>query len=102
MDGIIRIDRVVAEFDVWLDATLFPFPKMKVKVLKRSGDFIAVSNLSRRDRSTGEPDGIAGLGDTADEALADLLARFTSDVRVCLPPNGLIESDFAWSATEDF
>jgi len=102
MDGIIRIDRVIAEFDVWLDADLFPVPKMRVKVLKRAEGFIAVTNLSRRDRSTGLPDGTAGLGSTADEALTDLLTRFVSDVREFLPENGLVESDFAWSAPDDF
>lgn len=102
MSGIVRIDKVVAEFEVWLDADLYPFPKMKVKVLQRSDDFAAFSNVSRRDRSTGSPDGIAGLGGTADEALRDLLRRFDLDVRESLPQTGYVEADFAWSCPEDF
>jgi hypothetical protein len=100
--GILRIDKVVAEFEVWLDADLFPFPKMKVKVLQRSEDFAAFSNVSRRDRFTGFADGIAGLGGTADEALRDLLTRFDLDVREFLPQSGYVEADFAWSSPEDF
>lgn len=38
-DGIVRIDSVVAELEVWLDAELFPVPKMRVKVLQRSNAF---------------------------------------------------------------
>ena len=102
IDGITDIDKVVAEFDVWLDPKLFPFPKMKVKVKQRSHDFAAFSNLSRCDRSTGVPDGIAGLGSTADEALRDLLKRFVSDAQECSPPEGLAEDDFTWSSHEDF
>lgn len=102
MDGIARIDKVMAEFEVWLDATLFPVPKMKVKVLQRSNDFAAFSNLSRRDRSTRAPDGVAGLGSDADEAIRDLLTRFVADVREHLPDGGFVESDFVWSDPEDF
>lgn len=102
MSGIVRIDKVVAEFEVWLHADLFPFPKMKVKVLQRSDDFAAFSNVSRRDRLTGSAEGIAGLGTTADEALSDLLKRFDLDVRESQPQNGYTEADFAWSCPEDF
>jgi hypothetical protein len=102
LPGIVRIDRVIAEFNVWLDAEIFPCPTMKVKVLKRSGDYIAFSNLNLRDRLTGDPDSIAGLGDTADEALSDLLKRFVSAVRESLPEDGYAEADFEWSSPEDF
>lgn len=100
--GIVRIDKVVAEFDVWLDADLFPVPKMRVTVLQRSNDFAAFSNLSRRDRLTGAPEGVAGLGSTTDEALADLLERFVSDAREARPKDGYCDADFAWSSAEDF
>ena len=102
VSGIVRLEKVVAVFDAWLDANLFPFPKMKVKVLQRSNDFAAFSNVSRCDRSTGAPDGIAGLGNTADEALSDLLERFVSDAREFLPENGYGEADFAWTSPEEF
>ncbi|ADG69392.1 hypothetical protein Plim_3579 [Planctopirus limnophila DSM 3776] len=100
--GIIRLDRVVAEYDAWLDASLFPVPKMRVKVIQRRNDFAAFTNLRRCDRVTGQPDGTAGLGDTPDEALTDLLTRFVAEAREALPPDGFVESDFVWSAPEDF
>src|SRR5262245_12201315 len=100
MDGVARIDRVVAQLEVWLDGSV-PFPKMKVKVLQRQGDYLAVPNVAVRDLVSGEPDGIAGLGSTADEALNDLLPRFVAGVRKNTPAGGLTEGDFEWSAPED-
>ncbi len=103
LDGIIRVDRVVAEYDIWLDASLFPFPKMRVKILERSeADFLAVANLRRRNTKTREPEDVAGLGSSADESLRDLLGRFVSEARQNLPPDGLVEADFEWSAPDDF
>ena len=103
MDGISRIDKVAALLDVWLDAELFPFAKMKVKVLERSpGDFLAVTNLHRKDAPSGEPEYLAGLGDSIDSAASDLLKVFVSDVREHLPSQGFVEEDFEWSAPEDF
>lgn len=103
MQGVSRIDRVAAHFEVWLDAALFPFPKMKVKVLERSGgDFLAVTNVHRRNASSRHPEYVSGLGDNVESALQDLLERFVSDVRENSPHNALGEEDFEWSAPEDF
>jgi hypothetical protein len=102
MDGVIRIDKVVAMLEVWLDAT-FPIAKMKVKVLDRSqGDFLAVPNLAFRDPTSGAHEYISGLGDTAEEAVNDLLVRFISEFRSQKPSNELTEADFEWSAPEEF
>jgi hypothetical protein len=102
MDGVRRIDRVVAQFEVWLDET-FPFAKTKVKVLERSpGDFLAVPNLAVRNLTSREPEYISGLGSTVEEAVNDLLVRFVSGVRKHSPISGLTESNFEWSAPEDF
>ena len=102
MDGVARIDRVVAQLEVCLDGT-FPFPKLKVKVLQRQGgDYLAVPNVAIRHRVTREPDWIAGLGNTAEEAVEDLLPSFVRGVRENTPQGGLTESDFEWSAPEDF
>jgi hypothetical protein len=102
MEHVTRIDRVVAEFDVWFDDSI-PFAKMKVKVLAREGgDFLAVSNLAVRNLSSRERDGIAGLGSSVQEALGDFLPRFFDLVKENTPPSGLTEADFEWSAAEDF
>jgi hypothetical protein len=102
MEHVIRIDRVVAEFDVWFDNSI-PFAKMRVKVLTREGgDFLAVSNLAIRNLTSRERDGIAGLGSSVEEAMNDLLSRFFDLVKENTPVSGLTESDFDWSAAEDF
>jgi hypothetical protein len=101
MDGIARIDRVVADLVVWLDGSL-PFPKIRVKVLYRQSDYLALPNVAVRSIASGEPDGISGLGATIDEAVQDLLSRFIAGVRMNTPERGLTESDFVWSAPEDF
>jgi hypothetical protein len=101
MVGIARIDRVVAELVVWLDGSL-PFPKIRVKVLYRQSDYLALPNVAVRDLTSGEPDGISGLGCSIEEAVQDLLTRFIAGVRENTPSRGLTESDFVWSAPEDF
>ena len=102
MQGVIRIDRVVAEFHVWFDHSI-PFAKMKIKVLERQkGDFLAVSNLAIRNLLSKESDWISGLGTSIEEALSDFLPRFFDLVAENTPNSGLTESNFEWSATEDF
>jgi hypothetical protein len=102
MNGAIRIDRVVAHLEVWLDQTL-PLAKFKVKVLERSpGEFLAVPNVAVRNASSRAPEYISGLGGTVDEAVDDLLVRFVSEARQHSPIGGLTEADFEWPASEDF
>ena len=97
-----RIDKVVANYEVWLDDD-FPFAKMKVKVLQRADDdFLAVSNLNVRNSLTRDIEFIAGLGTTPDIALTDLLHRFCDLVREQLSHGPLGEEDFVWSASEEF
>ena len=102
MDGILRVERVVVLLDVWLDADLFPFPKMKVKVLERSSnDYLAITNVYRLDTKSREPEYVSGLAETVENAIDDLLVRFVSDVREN-SERPLTEQDFEWSASEDF
>src|SRR5438105_1161827 len=102
VDGVIRIDKVVEQLEVWLDQS-FPFAKIRVKLLDRSpGDFLAVANVNVLNRTSREPEYISGLGGTADEAVYDLLVRFAQEVREQTPIGGLTESDFEWAAPEDF
>ncbi len=103
MQGIARIDTVVAQYQVWLDGELFPFPKMKVKVLASPGaGFAAHANLHRRDPKTGYPDYICGTGRTCEEAFHDLLQRFVEEATEHSANRKLEEQDFEWSAHEDF
>ncbi|WP_157606213.1 hypothetical protein [Schlesneria paludicola] len=103
MDGIARITRIVALLDIWVDGQLFPFPKMKVKVVEESeGSYLSLMNVHRRDRFSGETDYLSGFSNTIDGAVADLLTSFVSGVREHMPEGGLTENDFEWSAPEDF
>ncbi|MEZ6142135.1 MAG: hypothetical protein R3B84_16360 [Zavarzinella sp.] len=102
MDGVRRIDRLVAEFSVWLDDS-FPFAKIKVKVFERNpNNLIATANIAVRNLHTREPEYLSGLGETIEEATDDLLLRFVSEAREHTPSTGLTEDDFEWSCHEDF
>ena len=105
IDGINRIDKIVATCVVWLDPEIFPSPNMKVKVSKGvdwDNGFIASGNLFLRDVSTGGIDSSAGLGLTVDEALNDFLTRFVSDARERSLEKTLDENDFEWSDPIEF
>jgi hypothetical protein len=98
----VRIDRVAAQYEVWLDET-FPFSKIKVKVIeRRSGDYLGVANVAVRGRISGEPEFISGLGATVDEALQDAVMRFLQEAAKNMPAAGFREEDFVWSACEEF
>ncbi len=110
MRGIIRIDRVVANFEVWPDGQ-FPFAKFKVKILSRleadsseslPGNFLAVPNVAIRSIIDNEADYTSGIGNTVQEALSDLLVRFIEQAQENIPANGFKDSDFVWSECEDF
>lgn len=102
MDGVTRIDRVVAQLEAWMDGS-FPFAKIRIKVLEREpGDLLAVPNVAVRNVTTKEPEYISGIGGTVEEAVSDLLNRFVAGVRENSPASGLTEDDFEWSAPEDF
>ena len=97
-----RIDKVVAQFEVWPGETL-PFAKFKVKVLERSPtDYLAVTNVTALNHASREPEYISGLGDSAEEAVEDLLIRFMAGIREQVPAAGLSETDFVWSSYVDF
>lgn len=102
MDGVIRVDRVAAQFEVWFDDS-FPFAKIKVKILERTaGDYLAISNVAVRNYVSREPEWTSGIGDTIEEAKQDLLTRFIDEARQHVPPGGFTEADFIWSACEEF
>jgi hypothetical protein len=102
VDGVIRIDRVAAVFDVWVGANL-PFPEFKVKIIERFGKgFLGLPNVAVRNPKTGNPECISGLGETIEDALSDTLASFFREIESNRPEHALTDDDFAWSAAEDF
>jgi len=100
--GIGRIDRVVATFEVWSDGSL-PFAKFQIKVVERSGgDFIGVANIAIRNSVTGNPEWIAGLGDSAEDALRDALDYFLKEIEQHADNRSLTNDDFEWADPVDF
>lgn len=101
--GIGRIEKEVAVFRVWLDHTLFPFPFMKVKVLRGGrGEYQANPNVLRKNRATGVPEYICGLGDSVENAMSDLFKYYLDDIRENSENGPLEEADFEWSDPRDF
>jgi hypothetical protein len=102
MEAIIRVDRVAALLEAWV-GDAFPFNKIKIKILDRGqGDYLAVANVSIRNIATMEPEYIAGIGATLEEARDDLFLRFVALVRDNTPEIGLSEENFEWASVQDF
>ena len=102
MNDVFRIDQVVGVYEVWLD-DLFPFAKMKIKVLQRSdNDFLAVPNLAVRNRANRQPEFTSGLGTDPNSALEDALRSFMKEVHENRTAEAFAEDDFEWSACQDF
>lgn len=101
--GIGRIDREVAVFHVWLDPSLFPVPKMKVRVVERDcGDYKASPNLHVKDRAKGTAEYVCGLGDSIDNAMSDFFKYYLEAIREYSKDGPLLEEDFEWSPPEEF
>lgn len=97
--GLGPVSRVAAVFQIGPPLADLPFASFKAKVIERGdGSFVAVLNVARRGPD-GHPDGMAGLGDSIDEALEDALRRFAEVVRIDPP---LLDQDFAWADPEEF
>jgi hypothetical protein len=101
--GIGRIEKEVAVFRVWLDHTIFPFPFMRIKIYRiRRGEYQASPNVLRKDRETGEPNYICGIGNSVETAMSDFFKYYLDDIRQNSVNGQLSEDDFDWSAPEDF
>ena len=98
--GYAVVARVAAVFEVGppLPEPL-PFASFSVKVLeRRDGSFAAHLNVAVRG-SDGHPDWHAGLGATADNALADALDWFWRAVK----DRGARQTgDFVWASSSDW
>jgi hypothetical protein len=100
--GIGRIDRVVATFEVWSDGSL-PFAKFKIKIVERiGGDFAGFANVAIRGSVTGDPEWVAGLGDSAEQALRDTLDYFFKEIEQHAENRSLTSDDFEWADPADF
>lgn len=99
MAKIAKIERVVAEFQVW-SIEIFPYAKIKVKILEDSqGCYMGAPNMAAKSRRDGSPDWISGSGKSIAEALEDTIKLLLDSIA----ENGAVsENDFEWSAPEDF
>ena len=98
--GFAVVARVAAVFEVGppLPHPL-PFAGFAVKVLERAnGSFAAHLNVAVRGPD-GRADAYAGLGGTADEALADALASFWRAVQ---DRGASRTEDFVWAGSPDW
>lgn len=101
VDGVIKIEKVVAEFNVWSIQKL-PFPKFKVKIRENSaGGFSGSTNVAVRSLLDNEPDWTTGFGNTISESLEDTVKSFFETIEGIEETN-LSEDDFVWSDPHDF
>jgi hypothetical protein len=97
--GINKIDKIVAEFHVWAIDKV-PNGKFKVKILETAkGGYIGLPNLAVKSIKDGTPDGMAGFGQSIEEALEDTIKYFLQTLE---GREDLTEDDFEWSDPDDF
>lgn len=97
--GINKIDKVVAEFEVWATEKV-PYGKFKIKILETTnGGYIGLPNLAVKNISDGTPEGTSGFGRTIEEALEDTIKYFLQTLE---GRTDLAEDDFEWSDPHDF
>jgi hypothetical protein len=75
INGIAKIEKCVAEFDVW-ELNLTPWGKFKVKIFEGfDGNYTGHTNLMLRNED-GSPEAGVGFGSTVEEALNDTINYF--------------------------
>lgn len=98
IDGIGRIERIVAEFYVWSNKV--PNAKFKVRIKEeQTGGFAGYVNLAVKDQYGGG-DWTIGYGKTVSEALEDAIHSFLETLEGY--DNLLQDEDFEWSDPHDF
>ncbi|WP_010501800.1 hypothetical protein [Paenibacillus elgii] len=101
VDGVTKMEKVVAEFNVWAIQKL-PFPKFKVKIRESStGGYSGSTNVAVRSLIDNEPDWIAGFGNTISESLENTIKSFFETIEG-MEEASLSEDNFVWSDSHDF
>ncbi|CAH1223278.1 hypothetical protein PAECIP111893_04944 [Paenibacillus plantiphilus] len=101
VDGVTKIEKIVAEFNVWAIQKL-PFPKFKVKIKEIStGGFSGSTNVAVRSLLDNEPEWTIGFGNTITESLEDTIKSFFETIEG-MEETSLSEDDFVWSDPHDF
>lgn len=98
IQGIARIEKLVAEFDV-IELEKTPYAKFKVKIYESpDGTFTGYTNLRVKD-GTGDVSGGVGHGVTIEEALKDTVEYF---LKILGERESWAEDDFEYSDSFDF
>ena len=99
--GILKIDRLVAEFQV--ECPDLPNRYLRVKIFERAnGNYNGRTNVCIKSL-TGDSEWISGLGKSIDEALEDTLLQFMRSIEIYRGDRSIFqEPDFEWAACEDF
>jgi len=99
INGIARIEKCVAEFQVW-ELNKTPFGKFRVKIYERpDGTFAGFTNIQLKSPKDGSAECGVGYGSTVSEALEDTVKYFLDLLK---DRETLTEGDFEWAHPDDF
>lgn len=98
INGIVKIDRLVDEFEVW-EFNKIPYGKFKIKIFEAAdGKFTGRTNLMVIDTTNSFCAGV-GYGNTVSEALEDTIRYFYSLIEEV---GNLTEECFKYVDIDDF
>ena len=98
IDGIARIEKAVAEFNIW-ETRKIPHGKFKVKIYEQpDGKFMGYTNLQVKDDKDSFYAAV-GHGDTIEAALEGTIRYFLS---LLGRKDNWEETDFSYDDTSDF
>lgn len=99
INGIARIEKCVAEFQVW-ELNITPYGKFKVRIYEKiNGKFIGYTNIKTKNPLDGSFECGVGYGDSISLALKDTIDNFLILLKEYLP---ICEEDFEWMDSSDF
>jgi hypothetical protein len=99
IEGISRIEKCVAEFQVW-EIGRIPSSKFKVKIFEdQNGHFTGFTNLGIKSLLDGSPEFGVGSGKNIAEALENTVNYFVDELN---KRQDLTEEDFEWADPDDF
>jgi hypothetical protein len=103
IDGIVDIEKCVAEFNVW-ELRKTPWGKFKVKIFENAnGNFTGYTNLMLRDETEDHtPYGGVGHGNDIAGALEDTVYYFMKMINERMEKGTLNEEDFEVAESYDF
>lgn len=102
IDGIVSIDKVVAEFQIE-EFNFVPYGKFKVRIFEnQNGRYRGYTDLMVKEKD-GYPSPEVGIGDTIEKALEDTINVFLAQLRKrSAEKGGLVLEDFEYAEFSDF